>query len=160
MASGWTDSGFGEILSWAMRNAEVDGTAIPTNLYLVLITNAATPTKDTTVFSGLTEIAAGNGYTSGGYQLTRNTTDFDVAVKDTGNDRGYVQMKNIVWNASGGPIPSSGTGAYHAVLTDDNGTLASRLVYAYFDLSGPITASNGQSITLTNTEMGIQVYVA
>ena len=155
MASGWTDRGRGEVLSWALRGTEVDGTAIPTNLYVVLITNAAAPTKDTTTFSPLTQIVAGNGYTTGGYSLSRGVTDFDVAVNDVGNDAGYVQLKNIVWTAAGGPIPSSGTGAYHAVLTDDNGTLASRLVYYYWDLTGPISVSVGQLLTLIDTQMNI-----
>ena len=56
------------------------------------------------------KIAAGNGYTANGISVARNTTDWDVLTQDDTNDRALVQLKNIVWTASGGPIPSSGGG--------------------------------------------------
>jgi hypothetical protein len=126
--------------------------AEPANLYLALVTSAVAPTVDTNTLSELTEIAAGNGYTAGGYQLTRNSTDFDVLTEDDAADRAYVQLKDIVWTASGGPLPASGNGARWAVLSDDNATLGSRLVLAAWDLTSDRTVSSGQTLTVQNAE--------
>lgn len=148
MASVMTNKGKYNILEWAFRKAN-----IPTVLYLALITNATAPVADTNTFSELTEITAGNGYTAGGISVAMNATDFDVLTEDDGNDRALVQIKDEVWTASGGPIPLSGTGAYYAILTDDNGTQGSREVIASFDLTGPISISSGQTLTLQNCEL-------
>lgn len=125
--TGWTNKGKAEILKWAFQN-----TGAPTNLYMALVTD--TPDADTNVLGDLTEIAAGNGYTAGGYQLSRNATDFDTLTEDDSGDMGTVAIKKITWTASGGNIPSSGDGALYAVITDDNATLASRKVIAYGSL--------------------------
>jgi hypothetical protein len=73
--------------------------------------------------------------------------------EDDTNDRGLVQVKDIAWTASGGSIPASGNGARYAVLTDDNGTVGSREVYAYWDLTADRTVSVGQTLTLQNLEL-------
>jgi len=149
MASGVTNKGAYKILGWSLRQETME-----TNLYLALITNDVVPTVDTNTLGELTQIATGNGYTDGGYQLTPNSTDFDVWTEDDVNDKGYLQLKDIVWTASGGSIPDSGTGAYYAVLTDDNVTVASREVYAWFELTGaPISVSNGQTLTLPDVQI-------
>ena len=126
---------------------------IPTNFYVALVTSANAPDADTNLMSDLTEIAAGNGYTAGGYQLSRNTTDFDVCTESDVDDRGLVQIKDVVWTASGGSIPDSGSGARYAVLTDDNGTVADREIYAYWDLVSDRSVSDGQDLTLQNCEL-------
>lgn len=129
------------------------GQANVTNFYVALVTSATAPTADTNTLSQLTEIAAGNGYTSGGYQLTPNATDFDVVTEDDTNDRGFIQVKDVSWTASGGAIPSSGNGARYAVLTDDNATVADRLILDYWDLGGDTSVSSGQSLTLQDLEI-------
>ena len=101
----------------------------------------------------MTEIAAGNGYTTGGISLNRDATDFDVLTEDDSGDRGFIQVKNVVWTASGGNLPASGNGARWAVLLDDNGTVGSREVYAYWDLSSDRTVSVGQTLTLIDLEL-------
>jgi hypothetical protein len=149
MASGVTNKGAYKILGWSLRQETME-----TNLYLALITNDNVPDVDTDTFGELTEIAAGNGYTTGGYQLTPNSTDFDVWTEDDVNDKGYIQLKDIVWTASGGSIPDTGTGAYYAVLLDDNGTIGSRKVYAWFELTGaPVSVSDGQTLTLPDVQI-------
>jgi hypothetical protein len=150
MASGWTNRGKYNVLEWAFRNEN-----LPTYLYCALITNAATPDVDTNTFTEMTEINTGNGYAAGGYELDRNSTDFDVLTEDDTNDRALVQCFDIVWTASGGAIPNGGTGAYFAVLTDDNATPANREIIAYWDLTGPISVSDGQTLTLQNCELRI-----
>src|SRR3990172_125690 len=98
-----TNRGTYKFLDWLFR-----GTALPANVYIALVTSAVAPTVDTNTLGELTEIAAGNGYTTGGYQLTLNTTDFDTLIEDDTLDRALVQIKNVVWTASGGSIPPSG----------------------------------------------------
>ena len=144
--AGWTNKGKMSILDAYFRNA-----GAPTNFYVALVTSAAAPDADTNTMSDLTEITAGNGYTSGGYSLTRNSTDFDTLTEDDTNDRGLIQIKDVVWTASGGSI----SGARYAVLTDDNTTDSAREVYAYWDLSSNRTVSDGQTLTLQNLELRI-----
>lgn len=148
MASGWTNKGAFQMLGILFRN-----TTEPTAFFLALVTNATPPTADTNTLGGLTEIAAGNGYTSGGISIARDATDFDTLTEDDGNDRAFVQIKDTVWTASGGTLPGSGDGARYAVLTDDNGTVGSREVYAYFDLVSDRSVSSGQTLTLQNCEL-------
>lgn len=146
---GMTNRGKYTLMNYYFRR---QGT-LPTNFYVALVTSAAAPGPDTNVLGDLTQIAAGNGYVSGGYQLTPNTTDFDSMVEDDGNDRAAMQIKDLVWTASGGSIPASGSGARYAVLTDDNVTVGSRVVFFYFDLVSDRQVSAGQPLTLQNCEM-------
>lgn len=148
MASGWTNRGKYNALNLCFRNA-----AEPTVFYLFLATSAATPTADTNVKSDLTEIATGNGYTAGGNSVARNSTDFDTLTEDDGNDRALTQLKDQVWTASGGALPSSGNGARWALLTDDNATLANREVWCYWDLTSDRTISDTQTLTLVDCEL-------
>jgi hypothetical protein len=62
-------------------------------------------------------------------------------------------IRDIVWTASGGPIPASGNGARYAVLTDDNGTVANREVWGYWDLNTTHTISDTQTLSLIDLEM-------
>jgi hypothetical protein len=148
MASGWTNRGKYKTLGVRYR-----GETNPTNFYLLLATSATAPDVDTNVVSDLTQIAAGNGYTSGGFSLTPGATDYDVWTEDDTNDRALVQMKDIVWTASGGSIPDSGDGARWAVHTDDNATPASREIDQYFDLVSDRAVSDGQTLTLQDCEI-------
>lgn len=149
--AGFTNHGLYTILGYLFR-AQTE----PTNFYVALVTSATAPNADTNTMSDLTQIATGNGYTDGGYSLTGGATDFDVWTEDDGNDYAYVQIKDVVWTASGGPIPSSGSGARYAVLTDDNGTVASRIVIFWWDLSSDRSVSTGQTLTLQDLEMQLR----
>lgn len=150
MASGWTNKGKAHVLGIVFRNVSEK-----TNYYVALVTSATAPTADTNTLSQLTEIANGNGYTTGGYQLTPGATDFDTLTEDDSGDKGLVQVKDVVWTASGGSIPGSGDGARYAVLIDDNGTVGSREVYAWWDLTSDRTVSTGQTLTLQDLELDI-----
>lgn len=146
--AGMTNRGKYKLLGYAFR-----GTAVPTNYYFALVTSAVAPGPDTDTLSQLTEIAAGNGYTSGGQQLAPGATDFDVYTEDDVNDRALVQLKDIVFTASGGPIPASGNGARYAVLTDDNVTVGSREVHDYWDLAADRTVSDTQQLVIQDAEI-------
>ncbi len=152
MASGITNRCRFKMLDWCFR-----GSALPTNYYVALVTSAATPTVDTNTFSELTEIAAGNGYTAGGISVAKNSTDWDTLTEDDTNDKALIQLKDLVWTASGGSLPGSGNGARWAILTDDNATPASRLVLAWWDLISDRSVSVGQPLTLQNCEVDATV---
>jgi hypothetical protein len=145
--AGWTNRGKFAALGRLFR-----GVALPTNYYVALVTSATAPTADINTKSELTELANGNGYTTGGISLSKNTTDFDVLTEDDTNDRALVQIKDLVWTASGGSLPASG-GARYAVLTDDNATQGSREVYAFWDLSSDRQVSQFQTLTLQDCEL-------
>lgn len=145
---GWTNKGKYRMLDWVFR-----ATAAPTNFFVALVTSAAAPTADTNTLSQLTEIANGNGYTTGGYSLTKNSTDFDVLNENDANDRGEIQIKDVAWTAATGSLPASGGGARYAVLVDDNATVGSREVLAYWDLTSDRTISVGQTLTLQDLEL-------
>ena len=150
----WTNRGKYLLLKWAFC-AE----ALPDNFYVMLITNAVVPTEDTNTFSELTEIADGNGYTEGGYELyvDSSSPDFDVLTEDDTNDRAIIQIKDLIWTASGGSIPASGDGARYAVLTNGTGgsaeIIGDREVLAVWDLISSRTATVGQAIKLANCEL-------
>ncbi len=151
MASGWTNKGCAEILDAFFR-----GASLQTNYYVALCTDANTPDADTNLLSDLTEIAAGSGYTSGGYQLTPNGTDFDTLTENDTDDRAICQIKDVVYTASGGTIPDSGDGARWGAITDDNVTVADRIVYGYLDLTSARAVSDGQTLTLQDIEFRLQ----
>jgi hypothetical protein len=148
MASGWTNRGAYLMFLDFFRN-----TSEFTNFYVALVTDATTPTVDHNTLGQFTEIAAGNGYTSGGFQLARNATDFDSATEDDTDNRMELQIKNVAWTASGGSIPSSGSGARWALLTTDEGTVANRQVIGWWDLTSNRTATVGQVLTLIDLEL-------
>lgn len=147
--AGVTNRGKFNLLNYVFRNAtEV------TNFFVALCTSATAPTADTNTKSELTEVANGNGYTTGGISLGRDATDFDVITEDDTNDRALVQCRDLVWTASGGNLPSS-SGARYCIMTDDNGTQGSREVWAFGDLSSDRVVSSGQTLTLQNFEIRI-----
>ena len=148
--AGWTNKGKFRALEDRFR-----GVAAPTNYYVALVVSTVAPTADINTFGELTQIAVGNGYATGGYSLTPGATDFDVLTEDDTNDRGLIQIKDVVWTASGGPIPASGLGARYAVLTNADATVANREVLAYWDLVSDRTVSVGQTLTLQDCELRI-----
>lgn len=122
----------------------------PTAFSARLVTAAVAPGPDTNLASELTEIAAGNGYTAGGISLGRNATDFDVITEDDVNDWAYIQIRDLVFTAGGGPIPATGDGAQTLIIADDD-TTPNAIGYMSLGAS-PVVVSDGQSLTLQNPE--------
>jgi hypothetical protein len=154
MGSGITNKGLASILKSAFQNQT---TTPPTAYYLALVTSTAAPTVDTNTWSDLSanEIAAGNGYTANGQSFTANTTDFATLTEDDTNDLGSITLKDVTWAASGGTIPSSGSGARYLVLMDNNGTPASRIVLAWWDLGVDRSASSGTNLTVAAPKLSL-----
>ena len=145
--AGWTNRGKYNTLA-----ERFTGVAPPANFYLRLFTSATAPGADTNDVSSLTEIADGNGYSQGtGEQINRDGVDFDVLTQDDVNDRAFVQLRDIVFTAAGGQIPSGGDGARYACLCDATGGAAE--VEVYFDLQSDRVISDGQSMTLQDCEI-------
>lgn len=119
--------------------------AIPGSLYVALVTDA--PDYNTSTFGELDEIAAGNGYTSGGQEVEPG----DIAVsKETTYTE--LELPVIQWIADGGTIPGSGDGALYAVLLTDEVTVSDRRVWGYGQLSGETIVSDGQALELGNPD--------
>jgi hypothetical protein len=152
MASGVYNEGARTILAEAFRGDAPSGSAYR----LYLFNNGGTSAvenKDHNTYSDLTGAgaaeASGGGY--GESTVARNSTDFDVNNVDDGSNYGNIQLKDFAWTASGSSI----TSIYYAVLTDANATENSRLLFCFWDLSGPHTIPDGSSITLVNLEIRI-----
>ncbi len=144
--AGWTNRGKYACLELWARTVS-PGTAF----YMALV--KSTPDQDDNLMSDLTQIALGQGYTDGGLILNRNATDFDVITEDDTGDRALVQVKDIVWTASGGDLPSDSVGATFAVITDDNASVAAREVYHYGSLGGARVISDTQTLTIQDFEI-------
>ncbi len=145
----WTNNGKEQmLLVW------VGGVAAETNLYMILLTSATAVGVDINTVADVTQVAIGNGYADGGFQLTPGGTDFDVITVDEPGDFAYAQVKDIVWTAQGGNLPSSGAARYCA-LTDDNTPVSAREVYIGWDLGSDRVVSDTQMLTLQNVEFRI-----
>jgi len=136
---------------YRMAGAIFRGETLPTNFYVALVTD--TPDADTNTLSDLTEIADGNGYDTGGFELTPGGTDFDTWTEDDSGNKGVIKIKDVAWTADGGSIPASGDDALYAVLLDDNGTIANREVWVYWSLGGAQSIGDGSTITLQDLEI-------
>lgn len=138
---------------------------LPDHFYVALVTETdglspstnLAPTVATKTFDELNEIAAGNGYTAGGFELDPGTVDFDALTEDDVNGIVELSIKNIVWSASGGDIPDSGDPARYVVLLaeDPNSplVLGSRAVIWYASLGRDRVALNGEDLTLTGLDI-------
>lgn len=147
--AGWTNRGKFAILGTYLRGASIPGSAFA--VFLAVAADA--PTVDDNVKTDVTEIATGDGYSAGGINVARDSTDWDTLTEDDTNDRALAQIKDLVWTASGGPIPASGNGARYALLTDQNATVGSREILAFFDLSSDRSITDTQTLTLQNIEL-------
>lgn len=146
--AGWTNKGKARALSLLFRNE-----GAPATFYLALCAATTVPGPDTNTLGELTQIAVGNGYSDGGAAVARSAVGFDPTTEDDINDRALIQLADVVWTAAGGPIPATGSGARYAVLIDDNVTIASREVLAFWDLAADRTVSDTQTLTIQDAEL-------
>jgi len=114
-----------------------------TDVYKVALSNTA-PVATNTILSNITQISAGNGYTSGG-----STTTITLA-EVTGTTT--VSGTQVVFTASGGSI-----GPFrYVVLYNDNTTSPSKPLVAWWDYGSSITLADGETFTVkfSNTSPG------
>lgn len=99
----------------------------------VALTNTA-PTTAVTQLSGITQISAGNGYTSGG-----NTAAQSSSAQTTGTYK--LVLTDVVFTATGSMGPFR-----YAVLYNDSAT--NKEVIGWYDYGSSITLASGETFTV------------
>lgn len=138
MASGFTNRGKKLMLDWGLISSR------PSAFYMALVTSDNTPGVLTNTLSDLTEIPIGNGYNNAGGKVC----SFGSLVENDGSNFATVTVSDVIWVATAGPIPTSGTARW-AVILDDNVTPASRQVLAWLDLGAERQVTAGNSLAIT-----------
>lgn len=110
------------------------------NTLKVALTNVA-PSRSNTVLTDITQIAAGNGYLSGGVAATVTTSAQTSGVYT-------LILSGVSWTASGGDIAAH----RYAVLYND--TAASKNLIAYADYGVSAVIANGNTDTANGTWIG------
>lgn len=114
-----------------------------TDTYKVALSNTA-PVATNTILSDITQISAGNGYTSGG-----STTTITLA-EVTGTTT--VSGTQVVFTASGGSI-----GPFrYVVLYNDTTATPNKPLVAWWDYGSSLTLADGETFTVkfSNTTPG------
>jgi hypothetical protein len=104
----------------------------------VIHTDAPVAASDATV-SDLTQIGGSNGYTTGGSDISFNSTRSGGTVTATATD--------VVWTASGGNLGGSTTGRYVSIYDDTPTSPADPLVCS-FDYGSTFTIATAETFTL------------
>jgi hypothetical protein len=102
----------------------------------VIHTDAPVAATDSTV-SDLTQIGGSNGYTTGGSDITFNSTRSSGTVTATASD--------VTWTASGGNLGASTTGRYVSIYDD---TAASDDLCNSWDYGSTFTIADTETFTL------------
>ena len=102
----------------------------------VIHTDAPVAATDAAL-ADLTEIGGSNGYTTGGTDITFNSTRSGATVTATATD--------VVWTASGGNLGASTTGRYVSYYDD---THATNQLAASWDYGATFTVATGETFTL------------
>lgn len=136
------DTFYHNIITLALQGAvDLDTDTMQVQLH----TDSYTPNADHTQKTdlGATEVANGNGYTTGGDNVTITVSDDDT------NDGTTVDSTNPAWTASGGSI-----GPFrYAIWIDD--THASDVLMYCFDFGSNQTANDGADIGVTIDTNGL-----
>lgn len=109
------------------------------DVFKVALSNTAM-TASWTQLSSVTEISAGNGYTTGGATMTT------ASLSQTGGVMTWVGG-NATWTASGGSI---GPARYFVLYSD---TSTNDLLVGWWDYGSSFTVADGQPLTLTLTTL-------
>lgn len=120
-------------------NKEIDwfGT---TDVYKAVIhTDAPVVATDNDV-TDLTQIGGSNGYTTGGSDITFNSTRSGGTVTATATD--------VVWTASGGNLGASTTGRYVSIYDDTAAAPLADVLMCSFDYGSTFTVASGETFTL------------
>jgi hypothetical protein len=101
----------------------------------VMLTNVA-PAAANAIFSDLTEIAAGNGYSAGGTQATTTSS-----VQTAGTEK--LIVADVVFTASGGSI-----GPFrYAVFYNATQTVPNKPLIGWHDYGSSVSLASGETIT-------------
>jgi hypothetical protein len=117
-------------------NMEIDYFGTTHQYFAVIHTDAPDTVNDDDLVD-LTQIAGSNGYTTGGSNITFNSTRTTTTVTATAVD--------VVWTASGGNLGASTTGRYVSYY---NTTHASDALVASWDYGATFTIADTETLTL------------
>lgn len=123
-----------------------DGSNAVGDTYKLLLATSATFTASATTLAGITytEVANGNGYTTGGATLS------NVVVTQTSNDAAF-DADDVIWTASGGSIAA----AYGILYcSSDSGSPP----IAFIDFGGTQTAVSGAQFKVIWNAAGIVTF--
>jgi hypothetical protein len=119
-----------------LANKLIDAFGTTDTWKAVIHTDAPVVATDN-VLGDLTQIAGSNGYTTGGSDITFNSTRSGGTVTATATD--------VVWTASGGNLGASTTGRYVTIYDD---TSALDNLWNYYDYGSTFTIATGETLTL------------
>lgn len=122
-----------------LANKEVDAFGATDTWKVVIHTDAPVVATDTTV-ADLTQISGNNGYTTGGADITFNSTRSGGTVTSTATD--------VVWTASTGNLGTSTTGRYFSYYDDTAASPTADPLAAYWDYGATFTVAVGETMTL------------
>lgn len=108
-----------------------------TDIWKAVIHTDAPVTATDSVIGDLTQIGGSNGYTTGGSDISFNSTRTGGTVTATATD--------VTWTASGGNLGASTTGRYVSVLDD---TATSKDLWCSWDYGSTVTVASGETFTL------------
>lgn len=118
-----------------------DGTIdLDTHVFKIVLSNVAPTTGTNTVLADITQIASGNGYTTGGNTLGT------VTWAETGGGTGIWQWTSAdsVWTASGGSIATF----RYVVVYDDTPTSPADPLVGMLDYGSGVTITTGNTFTV------------
>ena len=114
---------------------------------LILMATGFTFNKDTHATLAdvsASELASGNGYTTGGVTLTNSTV-----TEDDTNDKASVSFDNISWTASSGALgPTPG-----AIMYDD--TVGDDTIVGFIDFTTERTVTDGNMLLIQNIKVDL-----
>jgi len=119
-----------------LANKLIDAFGTTDTWKAVIHTDAPVVATDNAV-SDLTQIGGSNGYTTGGDNITFNSTRSGATLTATATD--------VVWTASGGNLGASTTGRYFSIYDD---TSTGDNLLASFDYGATFTVASGETMTL------------
>ncbi len=119
-----------------LANKLIDAFGTTDTWKAVIHTDAPVVATDNSV-SDLTQIAGNNGYTTGGADITYNSTRSGGTVTATATD--------VVWTATGGNLGSSTTGQYVSIYDD---TSAGDNLLCSYNYGATFTVATGETFTL------------
>lgn len=119
-----------------LANKLIDAFGTTDTWKAVIHTDAPVVATDN-VLGDLTQIGGSNGYTTGGSDITYNSTRTGATITATATD--------VVWTASGGNLGASTTGRYVSIY-DDTSALDNLL--CSYDYGATFTVATGETFTL------------
>lgn len=107
------------------------------------------PSVLTNTTSDLTEVANGNGYTTGGVSVARDlSTGFKSLTEDDTNALASLKLQDVEWTGSGTGIPTSGEKPRYPAMKDDSNN-----IICWWDLGDETTVLNGQTLRLKEQQI-------